>query len=252
MQAISSTTSGVFDETECQVKLSSDLNGALGRILIVSPFATVQAIKRWRTHFEAAIERGVSVCAIIQEPINWERRHDGTLAADCVARLRLLEAAIELLQSIGVHVTLRPKMHEKMIVIDDCILWEGSINFLSWFNTSERARRWIHRAEVAAAVEKHKMLPCSYRIAPSLGQQLAQKRISLGLRQEELAIMAATHRKLVGQVEAGKRDLRVEILNRICDALGFEMLIVPKHLACAARRFVQSRTVPDQVTGQNP
>jgi phosphatidylserine/phosphatidylglycerophosphate/cardiolipin synthase-like enzyme len=151
MHEASSRTSAIFDEKECQRRLSDDINGAAGRLLIVSAYATVHAIQRWRTHLEKATKRGVAICAFIQEPRHWDRRHDGTLAADEVAKLKLVAAAVDLLQSLGIHVNLRPKMHEKLIVIDDCILWEGSMNVLSWFNTTERWRRITDRAEVKQA-----------------------------------------------------------------------------------------------------
>ena len=121
MRSVNESNSKVFDEIESQQRLSNDFNSAAGRILIVSPYATVHAVQRWRSHLERAMnDRGVSVCAFIQQPRHWDRRHEATLAADDVAKLKLVEAAVELLQSLGVHVTLRPKMHEKLIVIDDC------------------------------------------------------------------------------------------------------------------------------------
>jgi hypothetical protein len=243
VQALDKIITEVFDELECQRELSSDLNTARGRILVACPFATVQGVSRWRTHFENAVKRGISLCVIIQEPVGWNQRRDGSLAADTSARLKLLAAAIELLQHIGAHVTLRPKMHEKVIVIDDCIMWEGSLNFLSWFNTTERARRWESRGEVAAAIKKHQLLPCDHCAIPSIRHLIAERRKALGLKLEDVARIAGTHRRLISEVESGIRDARLETIDRICNALGLQVLVAPEHVAATARRFIESRSM---------
>ena len=240
MRSVNESNSKVFDEIESQQRLSNDFNSAAGRILIVSPYATVHAVQRWRSHLERAMnDRGVSVCAFIQRPRHWDRRHEATLAADDVSKLKLVEAAVELLQSLGVHVTLRPKMHEKLIVIDDGILWEGSMNVLSWFNTTERYRRFHDRAEVDDAMQRHKLVLCSHCASPTISQVLLERRLSLGMTQHETASLAGTHRKVVLGCESGKRDVRLGMLERICGALGLEVQVIPKYLGQATRRLVQ-------------
>src|SRR4030095_15594941 len=233
MQIMGSATSAVFDETECQPQLRSDLDGALGRIIIGSSFITVRAAQQWSTHFASAIKRGVVVCVLIQEPFEWGRRQDNRLAANTIAKLRALEAAVDLLQSIGVHVILRPKMHEKIIVVEDCILWDGSINVLSWFDTSERARRWSDRSEVAQAIVKHDLLSCTQCRMQPVGHQLAQRRLHRGLSQAEFARMADTYRQAIAWAESGKRDVGFGIIHRMCNALDCQLVVVPKHLAGA-------------------
>jgi len=190
-------------------------------------------------HLHQAMKRGVSVCVLIQEPRDWNRRHEAALAAADDAKLKLIDAAVELLQSLGIHVTLRPKMHEKLIVIDDRILWEGSMNMLSWFNTTERYRRFSDRAEVAHAIEKHKLLPCRHCVVPTISEVLSASRLSLGLTQHDVARMAGVHRRVILECEAGKRNTRMGNLERICDALGFEVQIIPEHLGQTTQRLVR-------------
>jgi transcriptional regulator with XRE-family HTH domain len=55
-----------------------------------------------------------------------------------------------------------------------------------------------------------------------LGSNIRQKRIAVGLSQEELAKRAGLHRTYLGGVERGERNVSVQNLARIASALGVE------------------------------
>ena len=59
------------------------------------------------------------------------------------------------------------------------------------------------------------------------GIALRQARLRLGMSQEELAAHAGMHRTYVGQVESGQRNVAIDNLERLADAVGsplWEML----------------------------
>jgi DNA-binding XRE family transcriptional regulator len=177
----------------------------------------------------------------LQEPSDWKKFKAGSLPDDLAGNVKARAAAVDVLEAIGVHVTLRPRMHEKLIIIDDRILWEGSINYLSWFDTTERARRWVDREQVSAAIIQHALLTCPSCSVPTLGQQLAEQRRSLAMHQQDLAQLASTDRTAIYRFEGGRRDVRLETLTKLCDGLDLEAILVPKHLAHAVRWFIQKR-----------
>ena len=57
-------------------------------------------------------------------------------------------------------------------------------------------------------------------VAPALGQVVRRHRLGAGLSQEELAERSGLHWTYVSQVERGRRNVSVDALRRIGDALG--------------------------------
>jgi len=53
----------------------------------------------------------------------------------------------------------------------------------------------------------------------ALGAAIAERRLALGLSQEELAFRAEMHRSYLGDVECGKRNLSLKNILKICKAL---------------------------------
>lgn len=58
------------------------------------------------------------------------------------------------------------------------------------------------------------------RIAAALGKAIRRRRLELGLSQEGLADVAKLHRTYMGAVERGERNLTIQSLLRIAEALG--------------------------------
>lgn len=73
-------------------------------------------------------------------------------------------STIQWLSDQGVHVNLRESIHEKIAVIDNAILWEGSLNILSHKNTTERMRRIQSTLEVERALFGHRLNGCEHCI----------------------------------------------------------------------------------------
>jgi transcriptional regulator with XRE-family HTH domain len=64
----------------------------------------------------------------------------------------------------------------------------------------------------------------------NLGQQIRQKRKSLGWTQEELADRSKIDRSYIGGVERGERNLTFTVLCRICEAFQCDVAELTKEI----------------------
>lgn len=112
-------------------KLIQDLAAAENRVVIYSPFMTQDRVGQMAVHLKAAIERGVRVYVITKTATREERKRQ-------VETYRQIEAS---LADWGVVVGHKRNMHEKVVLIDDEIVWTGSLNALSFSDTQEVMER---------------------------------------------------------------------------------------------------------------
>ncbi|HIZ34480.1 MAG TPA: type II toxin-antitoxin system Y4mF family antitoxin [Candidatus Ruania gallistercoris] len=54
---------------------------------------------------------------------------------------------------------------------------------------------------------------------------MIERRKQLGLRQEDLAVLAGVSERFVRQLEAGKSTVRLDTLTAVLDALGLELVL---------------------------
>ncbi len=62
--------------------------------------------------------------------------------------------------------------------------------------------------------------PSECRLVAIFAQNVRQKRVALGLSQEELAEKAGVHRTYVGMLERSEKNVTIYNIERIADALG--------------------------------
>jgi transcriptional regulator with XRE-family HTH domain len=236
-----------------------DLLAARGIVLLQTPYITLRALKMIEHGIKNCIARGVPVCVFAQRPPDWHLRDDAGHSPVRRADMRQLQASIQLLEGWGVHCNLRDLIHENLIVIDEDVFWEGSLNYLSHFDTSERLNRWVSRDKVAEARREHQLDTCDHcrrfdkLSVPEqlrlLGQQIATRRKLLGLTQAALAQRAATKQCLVSQLELGRRQVLAGTLARVCRALGMTLMQVPTFMVeftdRHTRQFFQTRAERD-------
>ncbi|HHT9114168.1 MAG TPA: AAA domain-containing protein, partial [Candidatus Wunengus sp. YC65] len=107
-----------------------DLKIVKERLIILSPFVTVQRSGRLIDYFRAMIERGIEI-RIYTRP---KKQQTGEMANQA-------DIVIEQLRGIGARVIERRSMHQKVAILDKAIAWEGSLNILSHRDTGEQMRR---------------------------------------------------------------------------------------------------------------
>ncbi|MGH9552258.1 MAG: phospholipase D-like domain-containing protein, partial [Terriglobales bacterium] len=134
----------VYDRDTFIEAFVADVKQAKGRVLILSPYLGRTRIRLILPALTRCIKRGVPICVFVQEPDKTKLSADQYM----MSKKRLLSLA-EVLRQAGIHVTIRDFVHEKVVVVDDCILYDGSLNVLSVDRTSERMTRFEDRDHVA-------------------------------------------------------------------------------------------------------
>jgi ssDNA-binding Zn-finger/Zn-ribbon topoisomerase 1 len=124
-----------------------DIKNAKKSVVIFSGFVTPERVSSYGDLFRAKIDEGVAIRCVTRPP-----RFNGSIPVE------LGKQALDALEGIGVIVDCRQKIHEKIVLVDNRIVWSGSLNPLS--HTS-RTDEFMTRAEsegyaevVAAFVSK--------------------------------------------------------------------------------------------------
>jgi hypothetical protein len=123
--------SGLFDEQLFYKTFIKDIKHAKSSILIESPFMTERKALQFARLFKSMSRRGVVIRVNTRNP----RHHDRFLEVQAWK-------ALYILRDCGVKVrTYNDLRHRKLSIIDDEVLWEGSLNILSQNNSKEIMRR---------------------------------------------------------------------------------------------------------------
>ncbi len=114
--------------------LESDLSNAQENVVIVSAFVTARRVRKLEDTLRAAIDRGVSVTILTKPPESQFDQEEMKQSAT---------EGIQILRNIGARIEYNPKTHEKICIIDNRIVWHGSLNILSQHKSSESMIRFI-------------------------------------------------------------------------------------------------------------
>lgn len=120
----------LFTEQNFYPAFFEDLRKAKEEVIILSPFMSTRRSGQFVELFRVLINRGIKVRVFTRSAR--EQTSDFALNAAQV---------IEQMQTIGVEVTERRWMHQKVAIIDRSIAWEGSLNILSHRDSDEQMRR---------------------------------------------------------------------------------------------------------------
>ncbi|MBU4477535.1 MAG: DEAD/DEAH box helicase family protein [Candidatus Omnitrophica bacterium] len=126
----------------------NDLVGAKREIVIVSPFVTQRRVNQIMQNLSDPLNRQVKI-TIITRPSE-ELKEDNKLVS---------QRACQMLQDAGITIMFRPKIHQKFAVIDQKIVWYGSINLLSFGSSEESIMRLVSgniAYELTQGIDIHK------------------------------------------------------------------------------------------------
>ncbi|MDO8750721.1 MAG: AAA domain-containing protein [Dehalococcoidia bacterium] len=121
----------LYTERNFWPQFFQDVKTTKERLIILSPFITVNRSGRLMELFRAMIGRGIEI-RVYTRPVN---QQTGEMANQA-------DIVIKQLRSIGVKVIERLNMHQKVAIIDSAFAWEGSLNILSHRDTGEQMRRF--------------------------------------------------------------------------------------------------------------
>ncbi|MBQ8616754.1 MAG: AAA family ATPase [Clostridia bacterium] len=117
--------------------LLADLQKATHRIVLFSPFITEKRLSQLLPHFYDAINQGIQI-VVITKALSDHKESEKATYAKCIKALR----------DCGVHVIYKKNMHEKLIFIDNDILWNGSLNSLSFTGSTGEIMQRIKNKHV--------------------------------------------------------------------------------------------------------
>lgn len=122
----------VMTEQDVFPSLMRDLEGATEEVVIYSPFLTENRVAELQVSIRRAVANGSQVVVVTKPLSEREKSHQAT-AKNVEQGLR----------DWGVAVIHKSGMHEKIVLVDDRIIWSGSLNPLSFSNTREVMERRV-------------------------------------------------------------------------------------------------------------
>ncbi len=120
----------IFDKNNFLPVFNQDIVGAQKEIIIVSPFIRKRRTVQMIQHLRPAMARHVRVI-IVTRPLADFKPEDQSA----------LESTLDLLKTHSIHVVFRSNIHQKFAVMDQKIVWYGSINLFSYGNAQESMMR---------------------------------------------------------------------------------------------------------------
>jgi phosphatidylserine/phosphatidylglycerophosphate/cardiolipin synthase-like enzyme len=128
------SSSQLYNETDFYPAFVADIRRASSVIIIESPFISQRRALYLLPELAGAVGRNVSVIINTRNPAE----HDSNMRAQA-------ESVMQTLQNIGARIYYTVRLHRKVAIIDQIVLWEGSLNILSQTDSSEIMRRIISR-----------------------------------------------------------------------------------------------------------
>lgn len=203
---------GIYDQDTFYPQFRKDVENARSLVLIQSPFLSVRRIRSLYSSLKKCVSRGVRVCVFSQKPFK---------------RSEVFDAAADLLKSLGIHLNLIPNIHEKLVIVDEHIFWDGSLNVLSQNISKERMTRWESMEMVHDAAFRHNLMTCASCVVTPIGMLVRHRRNMMGITQKELASKTGLTQSIISQFESSKRDIQLSTLKRICRVTFLELRCLP-------------------------
>jgi len=120
----------------------NDVNNARESIVVFSGFITPKRVSQLGTLFKTKRSQNVKIRCITRPP-----KFNGTMdVSDSRSALDLLE------HGFGCTIDLRNRIHQKVVIIDNKIVWHGSLNVLSSSNTSDESMTRVVNEDLAKAL----------------------------------------------------------------------------------------------------
>lgn len=117
---------GIFDEAQFERALSHDIQAAKQSIVVFSGYVTPTRVGKLGDMLRSKIRAGVKVRCVTRPP-----KLNGSIPE------KVGREAIEMLEGIGAAVDCRAKIHQKVCLLDNRIVWWGSLNALSHMYRSD-------------------------------------------------------------------------------------------------------------------
>jgi ssDNA-binding Zn-finger/Zn-ribbon topoisomerase 1 len=138
---IDATTFGLFDERSFDPAFREDILSSKESIVIFSGFITPRRVGEIGDLLRAKVNDGVKVRCVTRPP-----KHNGTMDP------ALGREAFNILEGIGCVIDCRREIHQKIVLIDNKVVWHGSLNVLSHAHRTEEIMTRIVNEGLAQTV----------------------------------------------------------------------------------------------------
>jgi phosphatidylserine/phosphatidylglycerophosphate/cardiolipin synthase-like enzyme len=127
----------IFDRASFLPVFSADVKSAIREIVIVSPYIRKTRLTQM-IELLSSCSADIAISVVTRPPDNYKQNEQEIVALN-----------IKSLQNANVNVVLKPDIHQKFTVIDQIVVWYGSINFLSFGNSKESIMR-LESSDIAS------------------------------------------------------------------------------------------------------
>lgn len=134
-------TSKLYDQDTFYPRFYKDLLQCQHELIIESPFITTNRVGSLFPIFKKMRSRGIRIILNTRHP----DEHDEHIAVQ-------VKLIIDDLQTLGVEVLFTGGHHRKLAIIDQTVLWEGSLNILSQNKSCEIMRRTYSKHEAISMI----------------------------------------------------------------------------------------------------
>jgi ssDNA-binding Zn-finger/Zn-ribbon topoisomerase 1 len=151
---------GLFDRPSFDGVFRVDLDKAQKGIVIYSQFVTLERVGAYEALFRRKIIEGVAIRCVSRPPAQ-----NGSIPADEA------KEALDSLESMGCAVDTRAEIHQQVVLVDDEIIWFGSLNPLS--QTSWTGETMLRIVSKPGALQMAAFLSVTGKISPDRAEGLA-------------------------------------------------------------------------------
>ena len=120
----------IFDKNNFYPVFFNDLMNASREIIIVSPFVTKRRTMQMIKDLETTISNNVKVIVVTRPSEDFKNKD-----------LQNWQEAINQIKLANIHIVFKSNIHQKFSIIDQNIVWYGSINLLSYGSAEESMMR---------------------------------------------------------------------------------------------------------------
>ena len=120
----------IFNKDNFMPVFSQDIVAANKEILIVSPFARQRRTHKMMQTLKTAIAKNVHITVVTRPKEDFPKKDHS-----------VLQKALDLLTCSGINIVYKSNIHQKFAIMDQKIVWYGSINLLSYGSAQESIMR---------------------------------------------------------------------------------------------------------------
>ena len=122
----------IFNKDNFLTVFNQDIVAAKKEILVVSPFVRIRRTHRMIQHLKISIGKNIRAIVVTRPKEDFPPKDHAAM-----------QRTLDLLTDSGVSVVFKSNIHQKFAVMDQKVVWYGSINLLSYGSAQESIMRIV-------------------------------------------------------------------------------------------------------------